>query len=69
MMPQSERRKRLIQIFGHEKDGYSILWDNPSYFSQPGGQSGKMLDEAYDQWISTKREFTKMKLHQVFRLR
>jgi len=25
---------------------------------QPGGQSGKMLDERYDEWFSTRRPFT-----------
>lgn len=41
----------IIRLFSYES-GYgqrgSILWDNPDYFSHPGGQSGKILDEEYE---------------------
>jgi hypothetical protein len=47
---------RLIESYGFERDGgeRSILWSDPRYFPQPGGQAGKMLDEAFDRYTSTK---------------
>lgn len=47
---------RLIESYGFERDGgeRSILWSDPQYFPQPGGQAGKMLDEAFDEYTSTK---------------
>lgn len=55
------QQNRLIQLFAYEDYGGqgSILWQNPGYFSQPGGQSGKMLDEAFDKWRLGKRAFTR----------
>ncbi len=52
---------RTIRLFGYEWDNGrgSILWENPIYFRQPGGQSGKMLDEAFENWQKQKRAFTR----------
>ena len=52
---------RLIQIFGYEwfNGRDSILWQEPRYFSQAGGQSGKILDEGFDNWKVQKRAFTR----------
>jgi hypothetical protein len=52
---------RMIQLFGYEWDNgrHSILWHNPRYFSQPGGQAGRNLDEAFDDWKAQKRAFTR----------
>jgi hypothetical protein len=51
---------RMITLFGYETGGgrNSYLWQNPMYFSRPGGQSGKMLDERFDEWKATKRPLT-----------
>ena len=56
----TKEQQRLYMLFGYEKHGgkQSVLWNNPMYFIQPGGQSGRMLDEDYDEWKRTKRFFT-----------
>lgn len=52
-----EKGYRMIQIFGYEFDKgcNSILWKQPMYFSHPGGQAGKMLDEEFNNWKTQKR--------------
>jgi hypothetical protein len=52
---------RMIQIFGYEYDHgrESILWWNPRYFSQTGGQQGRMLDDGLEAWKAKKRIFTR----------
>ena len=46
-------RDRLIAFFGYEIDGgrKSYLWQNRMYFSVPGGQGGKMLDESFAEFV------------------
>jgi hypothetical protein len=57
---------RLIALFGYETDGgrKSPLWNNPWDFSRPGGQGGKMLDEALLEWKHTKRPLTESEVTQ-----
>lgn len=59
-MDEVQQRNRTIQLFAAEAYGGqdSILWKNPLYFSQPGGQSGKMMDQAFDEWKAGKRAFS-----------
>src|SRR3712207_3780899 len=51
---------RLIALFGYETDGgrNSVLWQTPQYFSNPGGQAGKELDEKFGEWKAQKRPIT-----------
>jgi hypothetical protein len=57
---------RLIQSYGYERDGGSdsIFWRTPTYFSQPGGQSGKMLDEAFDEYRATRGNVSRSNLQE-----
>jgi hypothetical protein len=52
---------RMVRLFGYEWDNGrdSILWQEPKYFSQAGGQSGRMLDDGLDEWKAQKRAFTR----------
>ena len=52
---------RMIQLFGYETDNgrHSLLWQNPGYFSRPGGQQGRYLDDGLDAWKAQKRAFTR----------
>jgi hypothetical protein len=54
-----EEKDRKIALFGYEwKDAQnSILWKTPHYFSRPGGQAGKELDESFVNWQGQKRTF------------
>ena len=56
-----DERLRMICLFAYETMGGrdALLWTNPSYFSNPGGQGGKELDEKLDAWRQQKRSFTR----------
>ena len=57
---------RLIALFAYETHGGkdALLWKNPWFFSHPGGQGGKELDEAFSKWKQTKRPFTEEEVTQ-----
>jgi hypothetical protein len=55
-----DKYHRMIQVFGYETGNGrdSVFWQNPWSFSQLGGQGGKELDEAFDDWKHSKRSIT-----------
>jgi hypothetical protein len=59
-----ESTDRKVALFGYEwGDGQNaMLWKTPSYFTKPGGQAGKELDEAFSSWQAKRREFYLEKL-------